>query len=283
MEDQILYQGLYLMAGFLGGVMIMLKQNPYMYANFKSRVLRRSYGVAEVETNNMEILTKIIEMEVPEVVIGRLPDSPTFRVVRSYFRRKYLCPTIHFNYLDPDPVSFIHEKKEIMQVPARVQLTFPDTVFKQEGKNLMQEEINRTIEVDFSELKIVPVKETRTDEKGNNLEIDTTWITVNEVPKIKSAEILPEKLSSLVNKIRARSEIEASLQRLAQLVAMVNNTKWTLIGMAVILILSIATVYFVYQIDNSVRMNTELTKNLTSSLISAKPIILENLNITGAG
>ncbi|RKZ06373.1 hypothetical protein DRQ25_14045 [Candidatus Fermentibacteria bacterium] len=322
-NEVIAYSVVSLFFGVGGTALMMLLNNPYLKANLKTRIQRKSFGVMEVEMNNMEVATRIINMDDSWVSLSDRPELPKFRIIRSAFRRKYGCPTIHFNYLDVDPVSFVKTVKEIRGFPSRIKVhstdrllvpakfgvkinkkqyefthndieVLPNLVKGEDGKEynqpyLLTKEIPREQIKTFQELEVIPTINEVKNSKGEDVKIDNTW-KFEKKTLIEAPKIAPEIMTTFINVLRARSEINSSLQRMDELAGMLKNSKMTMLisGLALVAILAFGYMMITTQAEitdlKTIAINQTNTIEVLKGVMESKKIIVATeLNNTLGG
>jgi len=85
-----------LLFGMLAMYIIHSFMNPFEKARLMSRVLQKTFAVAEVETDNMEIQTLVFPIEKATISMKNMDHE--YIVDRNMFRRKLGIPTIGFHY-----------------------------------------------------------------------------------------------------------------------------------------------------------------------------------------
>jgi hypothetical protein len=229
---------------------VMLWTNPYMRSKIFSTLTGKSYGCAEFETNNNEIKVRMINMEDDVLGYSKRPDAPRYFNNRSMYRRKFGCPTIHYNYESPNPVSFLDMVRIIKVIPTKVKIMVNDV--RTEGKRRI-EEVKEYI-VGLDQMEILPNIEEKEvevqDDKGKVykkiVKDDKTWKVVSsELKNERPVVYTPTKMSDILSHYDARAEILATIQRLKDLANIKNWTLYSMILAGVSVVIGIGILYMI--------------------------------------
>ena len=278
---------LYGMGGFIvGGLLVlilMLLNHPYMRANLLTKILNRSYGCAEFEKNNMEIDVRVIKMDDDVLSFSKRPEAPRYFNNRSMYRRKLGCPTIHYNFESPNPVSFLDMVRIIRMVPTKVKIMVKDITM--DGKRKVEEIKEYIVGLDQMEiLQNVDEKEVEVqDERGQILKkqtrVDNTWKVISsELKNERPVVYTPTKMSDILSHYDARAEILATIQRLADLASIKNWTLYAMILSGVAVVIGIGVIYM---LSSDVKPACQTSTALCSQMVSMYYPGVNVTNVTG--
>lgn len=174
----------------------------------------------------------------------------------------------------------VYDYKDIEVQPNLVKIRQEDGTEQEINEPYIIEKKPIKVKATVEDIEVLPVKIVKKDkdgnplrdEEGNEVKEDHTWIKEKEV-LIEPPEIFPERLGSLINKIRARAETEASIQRWEELKVIVNTTKIAMIVGVITAFLVLSIAYLLPQYGNDISTSKEITLNLTREFVNLNTTI----------